>query len=74
METGKSGSIRVGGASEMGTGNRKRIRRERGVNGGPVVPGIGEKPDKATQDRPLMEIIANLNFHKDTDDTSGDQA
>lgn len=30
--------------------------------GGPRIPKIGEVPDKATQDIPLLDIIARINF------------
>lgn len=32
--------------------------------GGPMAPIIGGKPDKATQNIPLLELIARLNFRK----------
>lgn len=32
--------------------------------GGPRVPKIGAKPDKATQDIPLLDLIARINFRR----------
>lgn len=58
MDTGKAKPLRVALTRDMPTGEGAL----EGEPGGPLTPIIGLTPNKKTQNVPLLEIIAQLNF------------
>lgn len=60
MDTGKAKPLRVA-LTKITSDGAESVE---GEPGGPITPVIGSKPDKKTQNIPLMDLIAQLNFRK----------